>query len=322
MPSDSERGNRETRDGCTMRIVATYARQYLPRFCATIICWFAVALLTHAQDAESLRLRHQSLREQLASNQFQRPIHLESSDQTGELKGDIYALVEQPFVVVTAALQGMDHWCDMLTLHMNVKSCRVSSPPLQDTLSLDIGRKFDQPLADAYPFEFRYVVRASTSDYLQAGISAATGPLGTSDYHFLLEVTSLDERRSFLHMSYAYSYGFVARMAMNGYLATIGRDKVGFTVTGRADDGEPIFIGSSLGVIERNTMRYYLAIEAYLGALSVPPPKRREQRLRDWYAGIERYPVQLHELSREGYLKMKHAENERQVLHDKRVKTN
>ncbi|MCY1378654.1 hypothetical protein D9M69_663090 [compost metagenome] len=71
-------------------------------------------------------------------------------------------------------------------------------------------------------------------------------------------------------------------------------------------------MGSTLGVVERNTMRYYLAIEAYLGTLSAPAPDRLEQRLNAWYAAVERYPLQLHDLERGEYLEMKHREIQRQ----------
>jgi len=62
------------------------------------------------------------------------------------------------------------------------------------------------------------------------------------------------------------------------------------------------------GVVERNAMRYYVAIEAYLGALTTPAPQQLEKRLSDWYAGIERYPLQLHEIERSEYLSMKRSE--------------
>ncbi len=62
------------------------------------------------------------------------------------------------------------------------------------------------------------------------------------------------------------------------------------------------------GLVERNTMRYYLAIEAYLGALSAPPPARLEKSLHDWFAAIEGYPRQLHELEQGEYLAMKRNE--------------
>jgi hypothetical protein len=268
--------------------------------------------LAHAQDAASLRARHTELREQLASNQFQRPLYLESSEHAGDLKGEIYARVEQPYRVVGPALQGMDHWCDILILQLNVKQCRVSTTRTADTLSVNIGRKFDQPLADAYLFRFLYKVVAARPGYLQVALNAAEGPFGTSRYRITLEVVALDSRSSFLHMSYAYDSSTAARALTLAYLATTGRNKVGFTIVGSKSDGRPIYIGSTRGVVERNAMRCYLAIDAYLGALSSPVAEQFEKRLDDWYAGIERYPLQLHEMDRREYLDMKHKEIARQ----------
>lgn len=59
-------------------------------------------------------------------------------------------------------------------------------------------------------------------------------------------------------------------------------------------------------------MRYYLAIDAYLGALSSPPDKQLEQRLTDWFDASERYPRQLHEMDRQQYMQMKYEEYQRQ----------
>jgi hypothetical protein len=275
-------------------------------------CVLAAVPLAQAQDAVSLKGRHVALRESLLSNPFQRPLHLESSESSNSLKGEIFARIEQPFAVVGAALQGTDRWCDILILHQNVKQCRAGAPSTGDALGLAIGRKFDQPLADAYRVEFAYQVTASRPDYLQVELKAEEGPLGTSRYRIVLEVVALDARRSFLHLSYSYDYGLAARVAMQGYLATIGRDKVGFSVVGNRPDGRPIYIGSTRGVVERNTMRYYLAIDAYLGALSAPVPQQLERRLNAWFTGVERYPVQLHELDRGEYLEMKHLEVRRQ----------
>lgn len=279
-----------------------------------LFCTLAGTPLAQAQDAASLlKARHAELREQLASNQFQRPLHLESSQTSGGLKGDIYALVEQPYAVVNPALQGINHWCDILILHQNVKSCRRQEGGSADaTLSLSVGRKFDQPLADAFQLDFLYKVVADKSDYLQLLLNAEEGPMGTSRYRILLEVVALDAQRSFLHLSYSYAYGMTARIAMQGYLATTGRDKLGFSIVGRKANGQPDYMRGTRGVVERNTMRYYLAIEAYLGALSAPAPDQLEKRLNDWYAGVERYPLQLHELERGEYLDMKRKEVHRQ----------
>lgn len=263
--------------------------------------------MAHAQDtpdAQALKARYLALREQLADNPYQRPLYIESSETSDRLAGEIYALVEQPFAMLSSALLGIDHWCDILILHLNVKSCRASSSA-SDTLSLNIGRKFEQPLADTYQIDFLYRVVVDTPDYLQVMLSAAQGPLGTSNYRVKLEAVKLDSQRNFLHFSYAYDYGIAARMAMQSYLATVGRNKAGFSVEGSQVNGQPDYVSGIRGIVERNTMRYFLAIEAYLGA---PAPQQLEKRLSDWYAGIERYPLQLKNIERSEYLEMKRKE--------------
>ena len=265
-----------------------------------------------AQDAPTLRARHAALRDALADSPFKRPLVLESVQNEGDLKGDVYSVVAQPYGVVAPSLQGMAHWCDMLIVHLNVKHCQPQGSGANSVLTLAVGRKFDQPIADAYKVAFAYRVAASSADFLRIQLLADEGPLGTKDYRIVLEAIPLDAKSSFIHMSYSYGQGMAARIAMQGYLGTLGRDKVGFSVVGRQPDGAPIYVGNVRGLIERNTMRYYLAIEAFLGATGVPPAEQGEQRMRDWYAATERYARQLHEMDRDAYLTMKRAEVARQ----------
>ena len=265
-----------------------------------------------AQDANTLRAKHDSLREKLANNPFQRPLVLESVQSSGDPKGEVYAIVDQPFGVVGPALQGMDHWCDLLILHLNVKGCSSAGKPPAEVLSLIVGRKFDQPLDEGYRVDFAYAMPAASADYLRVQMAADSGPMGTRNYRLALEATPLDDARSFVHMSYAYAYGGAARFAMQAYLATAGRDKIGFSVVGKTEEGKSIYIDGVRGVVERNTMRYYLAIEAYLGAISAAPGEQQEKRLRDWFAATERHAAQLHEMGRDEYLKMKRNEVQRQ----------
>jgi len=264
------------------------------------------------QSAVSLLERHAQLREELANNQFQRPLVVQSSDQASELKGEIFAQLEQPFAAIAPRLQTMAQWCDVLILHLNVKGCRLSGVDSKATVRLDVGSKSEQQLDEAYPFNFLYRVKSSKPDFLQVQLTAVDGPLGTSDYDIALQLVALDEQRSFMHLSYSYSFGLVAQAAMQGYLATIGHDKVGFSVMGNTSNGQPIYQQGMRGVVERNTMRYYLALEAYLGASSGTAAEQQEQRLNDWHSAVERYPLQLHELERDEYLAMKHAEIRRQ----------
>lgn len=292
--------------GDGMRIAAGSGR------CALLLCaWLGLPAAAPAQDAAALQARHAALRDALADSAFGRPLHLESSESGGVLTGDIYARIAQPYAAVGPALQAMTHWCDILILHENIKRCRAATAPGGAALSLDIGRKFDQELADAYAFELLYAV-TSGPGYVQVALTAAEGPLGTSAYRIVLEVAALDDGASFVHLSYSYAHSLAARWATQVYLSTIGRAKVGFSVVARRSGGAPVYVGSTRGLLERNAMRCYLAIEAYLDALSVPGPQQLEARLENWYASIERYPLQLHEIERGEYLAMKRREVARQ----------
>ena len=100
--------------------------------------------------------------------------------------------------------------------------------------------------------------------------------MSTKNYRIQVEAVPVDASRSVVHMSYAYGYGFAAKIAMQTYLSTIGSAKVGFTILDRKD-GKPVYQAGVLGLLERNTMRYYLAIDAYLSAYSLPAGEQFEK---------------------------------------------
>jgi hypothetical protein len=284
---------------------------------------FAVALvclgvgIAHADDADanlaaSLRAKYGALQGQLSHNQFQRPLYMDSSEISRGVTGDIYAVINYPFATAGAALNGPARWCDILSLHLNTKYCRASTSSQGSVLNVNIGKKHDQPLDEAYRVDFAYRVAAETPNYLKVRLNADEGPLSTRNYRIMLEAIPLEDGRTFIHLAYSYTYGLAGRLAMQAYLGTIGSDKVGFTVVGKQFDGQPLHVGGMRGLVERNTMRYYLAIEAFLGALSAPPQARLEKRLHDWFAAVERYPRQLHEMEQGEYLDMKRKEYLRQ----------
>ncbi|MYZ53825.1 hypothetical protein [Malikia spinosa] len=286
-------------------------------FIRSVMAWLALAsaglglglaVPAWAQDGAALRVRQLELRSALADNAFGRPLVLESVQQGDRLSGEIHAVIAQPFAVAAAALQSHQAWCDILMLHLNVKHCLALGAGADRRLQIAIGRKHDQPVADAFALGLGYRILASQSDYLALRLEAADGPLGTRDFRIALELTPAPAGGSFMRLSYSYRYGLAARLALQGYLATLGRDKVGFSIVGRVADGSPIYIEGLRGAVERNTLRYYLAIEAYLGALALPAAQRPERRLQAWFDATERHPLQLHELERDDYLAMKRRE--------------
>jgi len=283
---------------------------------ALLVAWTSVASVPDARVADpaaALGAKYAALRNELAHNAFQRPIHLDSTEGKDNVGGEIFAILNFPFATAASVFDKPDSWCDILFLHLNNKYCRPITINGATVLHLAVGAKGEQAVKDAYPVNFSYRVTAKSADYEQVSLEAGDGPLSTHNYRIVLEAIPADDNRTFIHFSYAYSFGIIGRLAMQAYLNTIARDKVGFSVV--PDDkarGEPRPVGGMRGAVERNTMRYYLAIEAFLGALSAPPGSRVEKSLRDWFAATEAYPRQLHEMNQNEYLAMKRNEYGRQ----------
>lgn len=263
--------------------------------------------------AVSLRAKYAALQDRLGRNNFQRPLYLDSNENTDDLQGEIHAVMAYPFVTAASVLKEAPAWCDILSLHLNVKYCRAQTGKSQRNLSVYIGRKYEQPLEKASPVAFTFRADTSVPDHLRVVLNAENGPFNTRDYRIVLEAIPVEKERTFIRLSYSYGTSLMAKLAMQCYLNTLGSDKVGFTVIGRKDDGRPIYTAEMRGVLERNTMRYYLAVEAYLGALSSPADRRLDVRLQNWFTATEHYPLQLHEMERAEYLTMKHREYQRQV---------
>lgn len=258
-----------------------------------------------ASDGAALQQRHHELRSALANSPFGRPLVLSSSESTSRPQGEVHAVVKQPFDRVAEALQRPGTWCEVMMLQTNIKRCSADGG---EVMHVAIARRHDQPVDQAFQVDFVHKVRDASAQHLLVEVGASAGPLGTSDYKLDFEAVPLDAGTTFVRMSYGYSAGLAARMASQAYLSTSGRDKVGFSVAGKDEAGKPVLVGGSRGVAERNTMRYYLALESVLGTMALPADQRAERRLRDWYAAVERYPRQLHEMSRDEYLAMKRRE--------------
>lgn len=275
-------------------------------------CVLGLAAVSAAADDGALRAKHSELSDQLRNNSFQRAMHIDSGQQGDTLKGDVYAVLNHPFSRVSGKLKDPAQWCDILILPFNTKYCHAIESEGGPALLVRIGRKYDQPVEQAYRLDFAYRAVAATPDYFESRLTARNGPLGTRDYRITLSATPLEGGKTFMHLNYSYVYGTAGRLAMQGYLATVGADKVGFTITGKDGNGQSIYIGGVRGAIERNAMRYYLAIDAHLASFSVPPGQQLEKRIQTWFSGTERYPRQLREMDRTAYVAMKRGEHERQ----------
>ena len=258
--------------------------------------------------------QYKALSSELQNNQFKRPLVLKSNESSDSLKGEIYAVLDYPFAEVNNAINNPDHWCDALILHINVKYCRAVSSNTGAVLNMNLGKKYDQLLAETYKAKFNYESITAAANYFSVELKAADGPLGTKDYRIWVEATPVNNNQTFLHFTYAYSFGLTGRLAMRGYLATIGKDKIGFSIEPNQANGSQNYIQGVRSVVERNTMRYYLAIDAYLAALKESPENQQEARFEYWFDSTEQFAKQLHEVEKNEYLTMKRKEAERQRI--------
>jgi hypothetical protein len=261
----------------------------------------AVAHAAGAMGPAALKTHYATLAPRMAASDFGGPLLLQSEETSRRIEGEVFALVEHPFAAVAAALAEPPTWCEILILHLNTKSCVRTTTPQGTAIELRVGKKELQPPDEASLVTFRWLGATKRPDYVAIQMDAQDGPYDTRDYRLFAEAVQV-EGRTFVHMGYAFSYGGAGSIAMKIYLATIARSKVGFTKIGDR------FVGGVRGIAERNTMRYYLAIDAYLDSLALPKEKQLDRRMTYWFDATEKFPRQLHEMERDEYLAMKREE--------------
>lgn len=298
------------------------ARSALAALCALLLATLLAIPPVHAGEpdgAAAMRARQAELADAMARSPFRMPLVLQSSETDRNATGEIYALVEHPYLRLANGLTNPANWCELLILHINIKYCTIDKGRSPPEIDVWIGRKTWQEVSSASRVDFRFQLVALTPDYMQIDLISPEGPMGTSNYRIRFEAIpaggSANTSRSFVRMRYSYEFGTMARLAMQAYLATLGRGKVGFTPIGEqgAEKGgekgaEPQYVGGMRGVVERNAMRYYLAIDAWMSAPASDP----ETRLVRWFDATERYSQQLAEMDKYTYLDMKRREIRRQ----------
>ncbi len=265
-----------------------------------------------ASPLASLRAQYTALQDDLTHNAFKQPLVVRSDEANGKILGEVFAVVEFPLAQVIEGLNGPQHWCDILILHINTKYCSAKPGAQGPQITVRIGKKTPENLIYTRPVVLQYLPHSAGPDYLNIELVTKDGPIGTSDYEIVLEAVALPGDRSFLHLRYAYKINMIGKLALETYLKTAGRNKRGFSMVPGTAARPAELVGGVRGVVERNTVRYYLAIDAYLAAQQRPAADRQEARLLHWIQATERYPEQLEEMDRSSYLEMKRAELIRQ----------
>ncbi len=255
----------------------------------------------------------------LETNSFGLPLYLESFEREDRVHVDVYGIFDYPFSSVVNVLKVPANWCDIVSLHPNVKACTYRDLPGTWLLTFYIGRKVYQLAENARQVIYHYRNVVQQQGYLDIILSADEGPLGTKDHRMRFEALPLEGGKTFVHVSYEYSDSVALRLAEKAYFATLGWGKVGFTVTGADRKGNPVYISGPRGAIERNAVRYYFAIQSFMDTLGYPEESRFSMRTIKWYDLTNRYWKQLFDLDKKDYLTFKTKEHMNQVILQRRI---
>ena len=257
--------------------------------------------LAHADDAEEWLAA-------IAESPLDDPIVVTSTVKGGVVEGAVHARLPYSFALVARELEALSAWCEITFLHINIKSCvyRDGSGPGDALLRLYVGRaRYEEPEYAEYVELIRRSARID-DDSLLIELEAERGPYGTKDYSIVVHVLPHDTG-TLVNLEYSLRFGVIARLAARVYLATGGREREGFTVVGY-ENGETQYISGLEGMIERNAMRFYLALQAWLDIRDRSAEVQLRARLERWFDLTDRYPRQLRELDRETYLDQKQRE--------------
>jgi hypothetical protein len=278
-----------------------------------------LAVEKNRQGADTLLDTYHRHKVLLDTNSFGFPLVVESSEQDDRVHVDVYGIFNHPLGNVVNVLRNPANWCDIVSLFPNVKASTYRTQPGAGLLTLYLGGKVYQPPEDARQIIFRFRTVEQQPGYVDIRLTADEGPYGTRDHTIRVEALPLEGGRTFIHVSYAYSDSSALRLATKIYFATLGRNKVGFTVIETDRNGNPVYLGGPRGAVERNAVRCYFAIQSFMNTAHYPEVSRFSMRTSQWYDLTTRYRKQLFDLEKKDYLEYKSAEHVNQLSLQRRI---
>lgn len=256
----------------------------------------------------------------LRKSSFGLPLLMESFERGDRAHVDVYGIFGYPFDSVAAALRVPTNWCDIVSISPNVKACTHREQGGDRLLTIYVGRKEYKTPEDSRQVVSRFRIAEQREGYLDIMLAADSGPFGTRNYRMRFRAVPIAGERTFVHVSFEYSGSAALRLAERAYFATLGRDKVGFTVTGTDENGRPVHVGGRRGAIERNTVRYYFAIQSFLKMLRYPAEQRFSRSIGEWYDLSARYRNLDVDLDKKDYLEHKTRERKNQLALQQRIR--
>jgi hypothetical protein len=241
---------------------------------------------------------------------FGLPLAVRSEAREDRVSAEIRGVLDHSFQKLVGLLTRPVSWCDFVSLTPNIKACTFQEDGRQAVLTLYIGwRGYRSPEASS-PQVYQFVVRARQPEYAAISVTATQGLLGTRAHQFDMEAAAVAGKTVFVLRS-SYEPSALSRTVTTVYLTTLGRDKIGFTRV--PHDGGSGYVRGIQGMIERNVMRYYLALKAFLDTQGPPNSEQFETRISTAYDLMESYAAQLHLMEKAEYLDIKRRERLNQL---------
>jgi hypothetical protein len=233
-----------------------------------------------------------------------------TEERDDRLSAEIYGIIDHPFPAMAELLTQPASWCEFVSLTPNIKTCTFHGNGKDVVLTLYIGWKGYRSPEAASPQTYQFLVRSRQPEYAAISVSAAEGLLGTTAHRFEIEAAAVAGKTVFVLRS-SFQSSALSRMITSVYPATLGRDKIGFSRATTAPGGD--HVRGVQGMIERNVMRYYLALKAFVDTQGLSASSQFEARISMVHDLTELYRAQLHQMEKAEYLDIKRRERLNQV---------
>ncbi len=252
--------------------------------------------------------RFKELVEGVASNPLQGPYSISSVESASQISADVWGVIDAPAKRVSEVLVSPAAFCRFVSLVIFVKACTHSGDAAPTKVTLYMGRKdYEDPDPDN-ALAFDYTVDSAEAGHVSIRLFVAQGLLGVKDNRLDFMVWSM-EGKTLVQVHASYVPSMQSKLALGTYLMTMGRNKVGFSTSTDAS-GDTTPIKGARGIIERNTMRYFLALRTEVALASGGASD--EARIERWFDATAEFEP-LYEIPRDEYIANKKREIKNQA---------
>jgi hypothetical protein len=256
--------------------------------------------------------RYPELQEAVRRGPFGLPLQVRSEERDSLVSAEIHGIIDHPFRALATTFTEPSGWCDFLVLNPNIKTCTFRREAQETLLTLYIGSRNYRAPESATEQVYRFLVRARQPDYAAIALTAPQGMLGTTAHRFEFEAGSV-AGKTVVALSSSFEPSMLSRLLTGIYLGTVGRNMIGFSREATEAGTPGGYVRGVKGMIERNVMRYYLSLKAFLDTADLPAGRQFEVRASLAYDLMDLYPAQLRQMDKAEYLDIKYREYQNQL---------